>query len=295
MSRTPAFRKLAAGSAALALAAAGSAALASPAVAATSQTLNYTCVSPSLGEFPVTAVHEFGETAVYGGELPVTTTLTLSAQTVGGLNFFGIKAIDGTAVGTAAMDGATITADETIPKTAVPASGTMDLVAEGVANTGAAGGTATAGETVPLALVDTANAEIVAQLYTWDAEDQRSPAATQASCELADGQDLTIGMVSVTQAASATVAKLAYKAKTGKVVSTAVVDSPDSEAAPVGDVKLVLKRNGTKVDSATVALKDGMAKMATEAKKSGNYKLVAKYLGNTNFAASEDELTKSFS
>ena len=34
--------------------------------------------------------------------------------------------------------------------------------------------------------------------------------------------------------------------------------------------------------------------MKTEAPKKGNYKLVAKYLGNTNFGASQDDLIKSF-
>ena len=219
MSRTPAFRKIAAGSAALALAAAGAAMLASPAAAATSQTLNYTCNSPSLGNFTVTAVHEFGETAVYGGELPVTTTMTLTAETVGGLNFFGIKAVDGTAVGTALMDGAGSppTRPSTRPLSRHRVRWTWWRRAS--PHTGSAGGTANAGETVPLALVDSAASEIVAQLYTWDASDTRSPSATEASCELVDGQDLAVGTVSVTQAATETTAKLAYKNKAGKVVS----------------------------------------------------------------------------
>lgn len=286
-------RAAAAGSA-LALAATG-ALFMSPAQAATleSASLNYDCNSPTLGNLAVTAKHSAPDTVVYGGKIPVTTTMTLSPEVVGGLNYFGIKSLDGDAVNHAiAAAVLPIEFTQTVQKTDVPATGSMDLVALGDVDTAPYSGAVHAGDVVPIAMNDIDGADIVAHLYTWNA-DGRSASPQTVNCELGDGQNYSVGNVTITQAATETVAKISYAKRAGKVVSKALVDAPESGVVPVGDVRLILKRNGEKINSDTVALKDGVATLKTAAPNKGNYKLVARYLGNTDFVASSDEATKA--
>lgn len=289
----PTFRKVAAGSA-LALAATGAALITSPAEAATSPSLSYSCSQPQLGEFTVTATHAFGDTVQYGGDLAVTSTLTLPESVVGGLNFFGVKKIDGTSDTFASLEGVQIQTDQAFPKTDVPASGTMNVAAAGTADTAPSGGVAQAGDVADLALVDTAAGDLTAEIFTYDASGaQGGPFVV--TCELNDDQVLTVGTVSITQAVTETTAKLSYANKAGKLVAKGLVDAPASGASVVGDVKLIIKRNGKAFDSVTVPLngkETAVAKLA--APKKGNYKLVAKYLGDDNFMASQDDITKSF-
>lgn len=289
-------RRAAAATSALALAA-GGAFLASPANAATNQTgsLNYDCNSPTLGNLAVTATHSAPDSVVYGGKIPVTTVMTLSPEVVGGLNYFGITGLDGDAVNHAMAAGIVpIEFEQTVQKADTPANGnSMDLTAVGDVDTAPFSSAVHAGDTVPVAMNDINGADIVAHLYTWNA-DGRSQAPQTVNCELADGQELALGNVTLTQATTETVAKLGYQAKKKLVVSKAVVGSPDSGIAPVGDVKFILKHNGKKIDSDTVTLKNAKAKMTTKAPKTGTYKLVTKYLGNTDFSASSGNTTKSF-
>jgi hypothetical protein len=295
MSRTPAFRKIAAGGAALALTATGAAMLASPANAATSPSLTYTCHNDALGDFAVSATHAFGDTVGFGGELPVTSTLTLPESVVGALNFFGVKKVDGTSGVPATLNGTQIQTDQAFPKTDVPASGTMNVVATGVADTAPAGGVAQAGDVADLAMVDTAASDLTAQIYTYDASDaQGGPFVV--GCELDDSQTLTVGTVTITQATTETASKLTYKAKTDKLIGKATVTAPDSGASPQGEVKMVLKRNGKVVSSQTKTLNsNGIATLTVADAKNGDYKLVAKYLGDEagNFTTSGSTATKS--
>ena len=295
MSQSTAFRKVAAGSA-LALAATGATLIASPATAATSDELTYTC--QVLGNPQTfTGVHTLAETVQYGGTAAVTTAVTIPASLSGFLYGAGYREVDGSIINYALAMVGTVTvpveSPGVVPRTDIQAEGPTTFIANGGPSLAPYAPATPAGTVIAVSLQDREASDMDASLYTYNAEgEQAGPVAIP--CELADGQDLTIGNITVVQAVTETVAKLSYAAKAGKVVSKAVVDAPESDVAPVGDVKFVLKRNGNKIDGGTVALKNGRAVMKTAAPKKGNYKLVTKYLGDSNFVASQDDVAKSF-
>ena len=301
-SHTPMFRKVAAGSA-VALAATGAAFIASPAQAATSAPLNYTCNSPALGDFTVQAAHTTADTVQYGGTAALTTEMTLPPEVVGGLNFFEIDEVAGTAknhaLASVPLGSLPVTAEQVIDRTAVPASGTMTLVAEGGVSTAQYAGATPVGTVIDVDMYDRQDAD-AAKAYDIEAlltiyKDGEPGGPVPVNCELVDGQDLNVGGVEVVQAITETTAKLSYAAKAGKVVSKAIVDAPASGASVVGQVKFVLKRNGEKIASSVEELNTNqVASFKTSAPKKGNYKLVTKYLGDSNFVASQDSITKSF-
>lgn len=104
-------------------------------------TLNYSCPFPLLGAQDMTVaivVDQLPDAAVVGvptSVAAVTATATVPGGPTWGLNLFGAKTIEGTAVATTTIDnaGTAINASPslTIPTTAVPASGTFDAVAVG--------------------------------------------------------------------------------------------------------------------------------------------------------------------
>ena len=69
----------------------------------------------------------------------------------------------------------------------------------------------------------------------------------------------------------------------------------DQGGAPTGAVKLVLKRNGVKLKTATVELNDlGKAKKVFKnITVAGTYKVVARYLGSATLSRSSDSVKVS--
>jgi hypothetical protein len=233
--------------------------------------------------------------------VPVTTTITIPDSLRATLyNNLGAREIDGTDTTYSSLAGGLlkIGVPQVIPTTAVPASGDMNVVAAGEFDTAPYSGAVGAGDAIDVNVDDRAGdgeagADLIADLTTYNAAGE--PAGPfHVPCELGDGQVLAIGVVQIIQAPTETTAKIAYKA--GKVVNKAVVDAPDSGVAPTGDVKFILKRNGNKVGSKTVALTDAVAVYKVAAPKKGNYKLVTQYLGDeaANFTPSQDDASKSF-
>jgi len=96
-----------------------------------------------------------------------------------------------------------------------------------------------------------------------------------------------VGTVTVVKANTKTVGSLVYKAKKDKLIGKATVTAPQSGAALIGNVKMLLKRNGEVFSSQTKTLNDsGVASVKWSKPKNGKYKLVAKYLGTPNFNTS---------
>lgn len=295
MFTTPTFRTVAAGSA-LALAAAGGAMLASPATAATSETLNYTCTFGALGDKAATATHTVPDTVVYGGMVPVSTTVTVPADVAGFLYGAGAREVDGTATTYSAVAGGLvkIPVPQTIAKTPVPAAGTMDVVAVGNVDTAPFAGAVNAGDVVDVALDDRADAADIEASLSWYAENSTDPQGPiSVPCELGDGQNLAVGMVTIVQAGTETNAKLTYKKAKKMLVGKANVDAPESGADLAGKVKFILKKNGKAFKTATKDVNaKGIATVKWAKIKKGNYKLVTKYLGTENFTKSSDSATK---
>jgi uncharacterized protein DUF6801 len=104
-------------------------------------TLNYSCPFPLLGAQDMTvtiSVAGLPDAATVGvptSEATVVATATVPGGPTWGLNLFGAKTIEGTAVSTTTIDnaGSAVNASPslTIPSTPVPASGTFDAVASG--------------------------------------------------------------------------------------------------------------------------------------------------------------------
>ena len=82
-----------------------------------------------------------------------------------------------------------------------------------------------------------------------------------------------------------------YREAKAKLVGKAKVVA-DQGGAATGEVKLVLKRNGVKLKTATVDLNDlGKAKRVfKKITKAGTYKVVARYLGSATLARSSDSV-----
>lgn len=291
MFTTPTFRTVAA-TGALALVATSGAMLASPAIAATSDTLNYTCTFGALGDKAATATHSVPDTVVYGGVVPVSTTVTVPADVTGFLYGAGARQVDGSATTYASVVGGALKLPvaQVIGKTAVPATGTMDVVAVGNVDTAPYAGAVKAGDVIDVALDDRADAaDIEANLFWYAENSDAGQGPIAVPCELTDGQALAVGNVTIVKAGTKTTAKLAYKKKAKKMVAKAVVDAPQSGVDAAGDVKFTLKRNGKTVASKKVALETERAKAVfTKIKKKGKYKVIAKFLGSENFKTSKD-------
>ena len=90
---------------------------------------------------------------------------------------------------------------------------------------------------------------------------------------------------------STTKAGAVYRDAKDKLVAKAKVVA-DQGGAATGEVKLVLKRNGVKLKTATVDLNDlGKAKRVfKKITKAGTYKVVARYLGSATLARSSDSV-----
>ena len=290
-------RSLLALGAALALTAAGGAVVASPANAAASERLYYTCSSPDLGTFTASAIHRVtandqvrrtsGTEArpvnvVYGGWVKVSTTLLVPAATVRTLRSQYVDALDGSGTTAVNLAGVTLGAEQGIDKTPVPSSGAMKLVVDGYMGIEPAG--VDAGRTAALHIADVAGSDFTAELFSWTGG-SRSDSASPLSCELVNKQDRDLGSVAVAPAQVDSRSSITYDNATGKVVSKVGVWAVDSSARPEGTIRLILKRNGQRIDSSTRVLRKGFAVMRTTAPAGVEYQLIAKYDGAPNFGS----------
>ena len=269
----------------LTLLAAGGAVLASPATAGTSETLSYTCTSAELGTFPVTATHVSGNPLVYGGHLDMFSTVTLPESVVQDLRSSGVSSVRGDISLPMELAGVRIFPYEIITEEGVPDSGPMQLVGKGRAVTEQAAEEAQAGMAESLDLVDVqGGSDLSLDLigYRVDAAETQY----DVDCGLDYGQDLRAGLVEVIKAQTRTGVRLAYDEKTNEVVSYAAVRTLESSLRAVGAIRVVLWRNGERIDSDTVPVRSGVERLRTKAPEKGRYRLVATYLGNLSFTGS---------
>lgn len=292
-------RRAAAATSALALAA-GGAFLASPATAATSGDIGYSC--DVLGNpQPFTGTHTVADTAPYGGNVVVSGTIVVPDSLRGFLYGSNTRSVDGTTKVYALAAGMVpITVDETVPKQDLPASGDWTINANGVLSLAPYVGATPAGTELPVSLQDRPDAaDLEATLQNYDGTGAKQGNPIPIPCEISPdltAEQLTVGTVTIVPAKSGTVAKLTYNAKKKVTTGKATVTSSDSNVTPDGNVKLTLKKGKKTIDSVTKPLNDaGVASMKWKgALKSGTYKLVAKYV-NSNFETSSDSATKKVS
>ena len=79
------------------------------------------------------------------------------------------------------------------------------------------------------------------------------------------------------------------------MLTTAVASPFNSPVTPVGTMKLVLKRNGTRIDGGTFVV-DGQVKphLETRAPRKGHYKLIMDFRGGPNIGSSWGVVTTQF-
>lgn len=96
----------------------------------------------------------------------------------------------------------------------------------------------------------------------------------------------------VTKDATTSQPTLSHSLKRNKVVAKIAVTSAHGQV-PTGKVKFVLRRNGIKVGSSVMGLSatGGAKAKFGNVPDSGTYKVIAKYLGSTDFAASKGTVT----
>ena len=294
--------RLAAAVSALAVVAAGGGALASPAGAATSEPLSYDCATSAYDTYTVSAEHAFSDSLVYGGWLTVVSTIKIPASVVSDLNAMGVEYVEGTSVVRIEMSetGGVGTSSFYAPVRGgdygfdVPASGPMQLKTVGTLSTEDYTGGWETGDTIAFSLDDYPKRDLVLKLAGYTDKDQQVWASR--GCELADGQDQTVGELTISKAGTRSFIGMRYSARTGQVVATALVSPPESNATPDGDVRFILKRNGERLGVVTDSLNQGARAVARfDAPRKGRYTLITRYLGSENFGGGVDRLTDSFS
>ena len=306
MSQSTRFTRAAAAGSVLALAA-GGALLASPANAATSATIQYTCTVLGGTQF-LSGNHTVADTAPYGGDVDVSGTLVVPNALRDFLYQNGIRSVDGTTKVYALAAGAVpLTVDETVPKQNVPSTaGDWTINASGTLSLAPYAGATPAGTQLPVSLQDrkqsdgtTEASDLDATLQNYDANNAPLGGPQQIPCEIdPNDQVLTVGTVTVVAADSATAPKLSFNAKKDVLKAKSTVTSDNSHVTPDGKVKMVLKKDGKVVSTATKTLNDkGVASMSMSKAKNGNYKLIAKYLSDDagNFNTSGGTATKKVS
>jgi hypothetical protein len=181
------------------------------------------------------------------------------------------------------LSGATVGTDQRIRWTPVPATGSMELEADGSAT----GVDAEVGETLPITLADDYSSELELQLdtYTSDASD---PHRTLVSCDVAPGQDLTAGTATVVKAGLRFDAYMSYDDKTRRVTTKVIWSRLDSSAVPSGGVRWSLKRNGTRIGGGAVPTLDDLRNryFPTPAPKKGSFVFKVRYPGDSHFERS---------
>lgn len=294
-------RRTAAATSALALAA-GGAFLASPADAATSGSIQYTCqVAGNPQTFHGT--HTVSDTAPYGGDVDVSGTIVVPNALRQFLYNSNTRSVDGTTKVYALAQGVVpITVDETVPKQDLPASGDWTINASGSLSLAPYTAATPAGTQLQVSLNDrkqsdgtTEASDLDALLQNYDGSGAKQGSPLAVPCEIdPDAQNLTVGTVTVVKADSATAPSLKYSAKKKTLTGMVTVTSPNSHVTPDGDVKLTLKKGKKTVDSVTKTLDDnGVASAKWKGLAKGTYKLVAKYLGTTNYNGSGGNASKS--
>ncbi|WP_235737549.1 DUF6801 domain-containing protein [Nocardioides alcanivorans] len=264
-------RRFAVGGAAAALAVSGLV-ITSPAHA-DSAPLNYTCEVPILGaqQFVTTlsapATVEVGAQPTLNADVEVPEGLVSSLR-----DLLGGKSVMGDADAQVIANETPATASLKIPKTAVPASGSLVVKASGKL---ALPGSAAVGSTAALVAGD-----YTVNLTVNTDGDPLGPLAVP--CTLDEGQDNAIGTVKVVKAGSKS--KVTAKGKKGKAVVKVKVASTTSVKA-TGKVKVTLKGK-KKVTKNVKVNKKGVAKVAVKKLKKGKYKVTAKYAGDKNVKAS---------
>jgi hypothetical protein len=215
--------------------------------------------------------------------ITVTATVQIPEALADALRSGGATSVTGTAEAIGVVNGVERQVTLTIPSTPVPADGfPMQVVGTGPAGT-LTGGDVGAG----IELV----AGGLAPALTAYGSGGGVVAGYQFLCGLQPSQNLFVDSVVTVRAGTRAHLTAPYRAAKDKVVARTQLTSR-SFVDITGKVRYVLKRNGVKLRTATVALNDadvGKQVFANIAKP-GKYVLIARYLGSATMKPSEDRV-----
>lgn len=267
--------------AALGLAATGTTLLPASASAA-EKSVWYSCSSPILGEFPMSVAYRFSDGAPYGGLLDLSATLTLPPEVAGSLGGLGIEALDTDLAGRASLGGVPVDFGAYDFRAPVPDSGSMEFSVRGYADTyPTMVDVVQAGDTPDLSLVYADGPDL--DLTFGDAADAEPLAV---SCELDVYQDVSVGPVTIWQAGVKLYARMTYDDQSHELVTSAVVSPFTTRVQPVGRVRLVLERNGKRIDRARFWFTGERLTLRTPTAGKGSYRLLMRFRGDKNFGTS---------
>jgi hypothetical protein len=239
-----------------ALAAAGLPLLAGGAAQAASAPLTYHCTtSPNLGEYDFGAVVDTNAPATLGAGMttPITVTSDVTipdALTTTLRDTLHVATVEGASQSVGTVDGVARLSTLTIPKTPVPAAGTMHVIGTG------SGGSITAGAVGSSILLGAGN--FTAKLTGRDTASNIVVPETTFTCSLTPptGQNLLVDTVNVVQTSTTTQVEVAGPVEYGgAVTASAEVSQSGSSAKPSGSVAFTYAGK-----TVTVAVKGGKAK-----------------------------------
>ncbi|HWJ81894.1 MAG TPA: DUF6801 domain-containing protein [Nocardioides sp.] len=268
--------------------AAGSAAVLGTASPASASTLNFDCAVPLLGTqtFPVDINSSAPSQLPTGSSTTpdITAVLTIPATLADTLRgFFGATEFSGVIHSTTLVDGVAQVVDLIVPTTPAGDAGTTIPVAA----TGALDAI-TAGDPGSVTTLAAGDQDVVMSLVGTG-----GTTPLDIPCTPSPGQDTTLGTITSVKDGSSTAATARYLASKHAVKAAATVASAHGIVSPTGNVKFVLKRGTHKVASMTKTLSGGKASATfTSVRRTGAYKVIAKYLGSDRLKASKD--TASF-
>lgn len=253
--------------------------------AASSAALTYTCISPGFAgpkQFTMVADTDapgriaYGETVTPTATGRVTVPEDVTTTIRDGLM---AKKVDGKADVAATVDNETRPWDLAIGQTNVPPKGTMTLE-----------GTGSAGEfrgTEVRRVYNVAVGDFTATLNFYNANGTPAAPSTTVVCTLNAGQNAAVDTVKVVKDKTTT-AVTARDIRKGQKAKAKIKVTSDFGLTTKGKLKVKLLRNGKKLKSKQVYLRDGQRKVkfVRVRNTSGDYAIKAKYVGHPNFRGS---------
>jgi uncharacterized protein DUF6801 len=257
---------------------------------AASAALTYACtgtVPGTSGTYTMVADTDAPRRIAYGETVTPTATGTVTvpeAVTTAIRDTIGAKKVDGRADVAATVDGTANPWTLTVPMTNVPPHGTMTLVGTGPAGT-------FTGEKVGR-IFDIAVGNFTATVNFYEANGTpRIPPSTTVTCVLNPSQSGAVDTIKVVKDKTTTTVMPRQTRLGAKVKAKIKVVAEHGETVK-GRVKAKLFRNGNRIQTKQVYLRDGKRKVTfIRAQRPGNYKVVGKYVGHQNFRGSRGKVT----
>jgi hypothetical protein len=256
---------------------------------AASATLTYTCTGTApgtAGTYTLVADTDAPRRIAYGETVAPTATGTITVPEAVRAHIrdtIGAHRVDGRADVAATVDGTANPWTLTVPQTNVPPNGTMPLLGTGPAGT-------FTGDKVGR-IFDIAVGNFAATINFYQPNGTPILPSTTLTCVLNPSQSGAVDTIKVDKDKTTTTV-LPRQTRLGAKVKAKIKVVAEHGETVKGRVKAKLYRNGNKIQTKQVFLRDGKRKVNfIKAQRPGNYKVVGKYVGHQNFRGSRGRVT----